>query len=62
MDETFVGGKPKNVHRAKRLKLRTGESGDHKTAGFGMLDRETGTVRAKAVPEAREPKRRRREG
>jgi transposase-like protein len=50
-DETFVGGKPKNMHRSRRLKLQLGVNGyAEKTAVFGMLDRETRKVRAQVVP------------
>ena len=36
MDETFVGGKPKNMHRSKRLKQRIGMNGyAEKTAVAG---------------------------
>jgi transposase-like protein len=37
IDETWVGGKPRNMHREKRLKLKMG-------------DRETRRVRAKVIP------------
>jgi transposase-like protein len=50
IDETWVGGKPRNMHREKRLKLKMGEVADHKTIVFGMLDRETRRVRAKVIP------------
>ena len=38
-DESFHGGKPKNMHRSRRLKLKLGENGyAEKTAVFGMLE------------------------
>jgi transposase-like protein len=53
VDETFIGGKAKNMHRARRIKLQEGLSGDTKTAVMGMLDRSTRQVRAKVVPNVR---------
>lgn len=51
MDECFVGGKPKNMHRSRRLKLRLAENGyAEKTAIFGMLERGTRNVRATVIP------------
>jgi hypothetical protein len=51
MDETFIGGKPKNMHRSKRLKQRIGMNGyAEKTAVFGMLERGTRQVRATVIP------------
>ena len=50
-DESFHGGKPKNMHRSRRPKLQVGMNGyAEKTAVFGMLDRETRQVRAQVVP------------
>ncbi len=50
-DESFHGGKPKNMHRSRRLRLNAGARGfTDKTAVFGMLDRETRQVRAQVVP------------
>jgi transposase-like protein len=49
IDETFLGGKPKNMHRAKRLELQAA-MGSHKVAVMGMLDRDTRQVRAKLIP------------
>ncbi len=51
MDECFVGGKPKNMHRARRLKQRLGMNGyAEKTAIFGMLERGSWQVRATVIP------------
>jgi transposase-like protein len=51
MDETFIGGKPKNMHESKRLKLQIAENGyAEKTAVFGMLNRTNREVRAMVIP------------
>ncbi len=51
MDECFIGGKPKNMHRSKRLKQRIGMNGyAQKTAVFGMLERGSREVRATVIP------------
>lgn len=52
VDETFIGGKPKNIHAARRRKMKgQGVYGDHKIAVMGMLDRETRQVRTKMIPD-----------
>jgi transposase-like protein len=51
MDETFIGGKPKNMHRSKRLKQRVGMNGyAEKTGVFGMIERGNRQVRATVIP------------
>ena len=51
MDESFHGGKPKNMHRTRRLKQRIAENGyAEKTSVFGMLETGTRQVRAMVVP------------
>jgi transposase-like protein len=52
-DETFVGGKPKNMHADKRAKAQA--HGQHTDKGivFGMLERNTRKVRAKVIPNVR---------
>ena len=47
-DETFIGGKAKNMH-AKKRKLLTGRGGADKTAVAGVRDRTTKKVRARVV-------------
>jgi transposase-like protein len=49
-DETFVGGKPKNMHLQRRKLAKNGNFHTDKPAVFGMLDRETRQVRAKVIP------------
>lgn len=48
-DETFVGGKARNVHVSKRQRRITGTGGKDKTAVMGMLER-GGKIRASIVP------------
>jgi transposase-like protein len=51
VDETFVGGKPKNMHAAKRLKMKTALNGyAEKAIVVGMLDRASRQVRAQVIP------------
>jgi len=53
-DEAYIGGKPKNMHASRRLKLKIGMNGyAEKATVFGMLDRGTREVRAKVVPNAK---------
>ena len=57
-DETFVGGKAKNMHASRRARFKvareTSMTGDanlvNKTAVWGVLDREQRKVRATVVP------------
>lgn len=54
MDETYVGGKPQNMHKNRRLAIKYIRESYHgvmpnKTAVFGMLDSETRKVRANVV-------------
>jgi transposase-like protein len=50
-DETFVGGKMKNMHKGRRVMInQLGEKFKGKAVVQGMLDRELRTVRAAVVP------------
>jgi transposase-like protein len=51
VDETFIGGKMKNMHASKRNKLQLAERRDSKTAVLGMLDRYAREVRVKVIPD-----------
>lgn len=48
-DETFIGGKARNMHLAKRQRRITGTGGKDKTAVMGLLER-GGKVRTAVVP------------
>jgi transposase-like protein len=59
VDESFVGGKLRNMHRSRAMKLAKVKQGlgyenrvhhENKTAVIGMLDRDSRQVRAKVVP------------
>lgn len=48
-DETFIGGKARNMHRDKRAEKIHGRGPEGKAIVFGLLDRETGKVRTSVV-------------
>ena len=48
-DETFIGGKARNMHAHKRAQKITGTGGSGKELVMGLLDRETGTVRVEHI-------------
>jgi transposase-like protein len=48
VDETFIGGKARNMHKSKRAEKITGTGGKDKTAVMGILER-GGNVRTKIV-------------
>jgi transposase-like protein len=51
VDETFIGGLPKNMHADRRAKQKIGMNGyAEKAIVVGMLDRNTRQVRAKVIP------------
>jgi hypothetical protein len=57
VDETFIGGKLKNMHVAKRARYRTLSASETnsgpigKTVVMGMLDRKAGKIRTAVVPD-----------
>jgi len=52
VDETFIGGKARNMHVSERKRRITGTGGKDKTAVVGILER-GGKVRAAVVPSRR---------
>jgi transposase-like protein len=52
VDETFIGGKARNMHKAKRERVITGTGGKDKTVVLGMVER-GGDVRAMVVSSRR---------
>ena len=52
VDETFIGGKARNMHAAKRERRIKGTGGKDKTAVLGVLERK-GNVRALVIPNRR---------
>ena len=54
VDETFIGGKARNMHKSKRLKMKVREDNWGKTIVMGMLER-GGKVKTKVVPDRKKP-------
>ncbi len=52
VDETFIGGKARNMHVSERKRRITGTGGKDKTAVIGILER-GGQVRASVIPSRR---------
>ena len=48
-DETYIGGKAKNMHAHRRKHIKPGRSTGHKTAVAGVKDRATGRVAVRPV-------------
>src|ERR1022692_659657 len=48
-DETFIGGKARNMHKGKREEMIHGRGPMGKAIVFGLLERETGKVRTSVV-------------
>jgi transposase-like protein len=52
VDETYIGGKARNMHKAVKARKITGTGGKDKTAVLGMIER-GGKVRAEVVPDVK---------
>jgi transposase-like protein len=50
IDETFIGGKPKNMHLNRRRRVQNAIGPKGKATVMGMLERDTRQVRAMVIP------------
>jgi transposase-like protein len=53
VDETFIGGQKKNMHKDKKVRYEARGGAFGKTIVQGLLDRDAREVRAKVVPDVR---------
>jgi len=53
VDETFIGGKLKNMHKDQKLRYEKRGGAHGKAVVMGMLDRDLRQVRAKVVPDVK---------
>jgi transposase-like protein len=51
VDEIFIGGTMKNMHRKRIAEMGTALKGDNKAVVMGMLERDARKVRAKVIPD-----------
>ncbi len=51
-DETYIGGKARNMHKSKRGQKITGRGSSGKVAVMGLLERH-GKVKTKVIPDTR---------
>jgi transposase-like protein len=51
-DETYIGGKARNMHKSKRQEKITGRGASGKVAVMGLLERH-GKIKAKVVPDTK---------
>lgn len=49
VDETFIGGKARNMHKSRRAKVIKGRGASGKTIVMGVLDRKNRKVRTKVI-------------
>jgi hypothetical protein len=57
VDETFIGGKARNMHKSRRIRMGAGygmQGGRAKTIVMGMLQR-GGKVKAQVIPDRKKP-------
>lgn len=54
VDETFIGGKARFMHKARRIKTKVREGNWAKTIVMGMLERD-GKVTARVIPDRKKP-------
>src|SRR4051812_747787 len=51
-DESYLGGKPGNIHASRRPKLHGGRgSVTNKTTVFSLIHKESGEVRSRIIPD-----------
>jgi transposase-like protein len=50
VDETFIGGKLKNMHKGRKERVKASANPDNEVAVMGLLDRESRQVRAQVIP------------
>jgi transposase-like protein len=54
VDETYIGGKARFMHKDKRARVRRGRSTMGKVAVMGLLERHSKTVRVEVLPNVRQ--------